>query len=154
MQTSTNHQICILIPICRIDIREDANNNKVIWCKNFQEVFAQLSIELPRLASAPDVSFSSVHFYLFVLVVQRVWSGFSCRFRTLILVLPETATVSFRTQSFCFPLIALSLSSFSTTLTPATLDHCSCYDFLMSGVKISKSKFLIYASLHHRFQFW
>ena len=44
--------------------------------------------------------------------------------------------------------------SFNTILSLVTLDHCTCFYFLVSGVKISQPKFLIYASLHHRLQFF
>ena len=33
-------------------------------------------------------------------------------------------------------------------------NHCSCFNSLISGVKVSQSEFLIYASLRHRFQFF
>ena len=93
-------------------------------------------------------SFSSTHFYLHVLVIQRVE-----RFARSSSSLPETTLVSSRTLSFCFPLIAFSLTSFNTTLTPAIRNHCSCLNSLIPGVKVSQSEFLIYASLHHRLQF-
>ena len=35
VQVGTCHRIHIPIQICRIDIREDANNHKVIWCTYF-----------------------------------------------------------------------------------------------------------------------
>ena len=79
-------------------------------------------------------------------------AGFAVGFCTLIPVVLETTLVSSRTLSFCFPLTANSLSSFNTTESLVTLDHCTCFDFLKSGVKISQSKFLICAFLHHRFQ--
>ena len=53
----------------------------------------------------------------------------------------------------CLPLIAFSLSSFNTTLTPAIRNNCFCFNSLTSGVKISQSEFLVNASPHHRFQF-
>ena len=84
----------------------------------------------------------------------RGWSGFWCQLCTLIPVVPETALVSSRTLSFYFPLIiAFSLSSFNTTLIPEIRNHRPCFNPLISGVEVSQSEFLIYASLHHRFQF-
>ena len=65
----------------------------------------------------------------------------------------ETTLVSSPTLSFCYPLIAFSLSSFNTTLTLATGNHSPCFDSVISGVKVSQSEFLIYTSFHHRFQF-
>ena len=64
--------------------------------------------------------------------------------------MPETTLVSSRTLSFWFPLIAFSWSSFNTTLTPAIRDHCSSFNSLISGVKVSQSEFQIYTFLHHR----
>ena len=45
----------------------------------------------------------------------------------------ETSIVSFRTLSFCFPLIAFSKSSRNSTLIPAILDDFSLFDPLISG---------------------
>ena len=64
--------------------------------------------------------------------------------------MPETTLVSLRTLHFFSPLVTNTSSSFNATKSLSTLDHCSCFDFLTSGVKISQPKFLIYASLHHR----
>ena len=46
--------------------------------------------------------FFSTHFYLLVLVAQRMENGFWCPFCTLVTEVPETAVVSSRTLSFCF----------------------------------------------------
>ena len=40
-----------------------------------------------------------------------------------------------------FPLVTGTLSSFNATQALSPLDHCSCFDFPVSGVKVSKSKF-------------
>ena len=98
-----------------IVIREDANRHKVIWCKYlFQVVFARLSIELPRLASALTFLFprrtSTSWCWWF-----RCWSGFWCRFCTLVSLMPETALSSQTLPFFAFPLPANSLSSFNAT---------------------------------------
>ena len=82
-----------------------------IWCKYLSRSFCTVSFELPRWTPASEVLFSSTHFHVFVLVAQRME-----QFLVLILhVVPETASVSSRTVSFCFPWIANSLSSFNTT---------------------------------------
>ena len=66
--------------------------------------------------------------------------------------MPETTLVSLRTLYFFFPLITSTFSSVNATQSPVTLEHCTCFDFLMSGVKISQSKFLICTTFHHCFQ--
>ena len=87
---------------------------RLFSANTFQEVFVRLSIELPRWTPASEVlvprqTSTSLCWWL------RGWSCFSCRFCTLILVVPETLLVSSRTLPFCFPWIANSLSSFNTT---------------------------------------
>ena len=62
---------------------------------------------------------------------------FRCRFCTLITVVPEIASVSSRILSFCFPLIAFSLSSFNTTHSLSILDHCSCFNFPVPRIVVS-----------------
>ena len=66
--------------------------------------------------------------------------------------MPETAVVSLRTLPFVSPLVTSTFPSFSATYSLSILDHGSCFDSPMSGVRVSQSKFLIYASLHHRLQ--
>ena len=83
----------------------------------------------------------------------RGCSDFWCRLCALVFIVPDTTPVSSRTLSFCFPLIEFSSSSFNATLTHAIRNHCSCFNSLISVVKISQSEFLIYISLHHRLQF-
>ena len=119
----------------------------------FQEVFTRRSIGFLRLASASGISFSR---HTSTSCFWRLWLrgrfGFRRRFRTIVTLMPETALVSLRTLAFFFPVVTNTFSSFNTTQSPVTLDHCSCVDFLMSGVKISQSKFLIYTSSHHCLQ--
>ena len=46
------------------------------------------------------------------------------------------------------------LSSFFqyNAIPPATRDHCTCFNSLISGVKVWQSEFLNFSSLHHNFQ--
>ena len=136
-KTSTCCRLYNPILTFKTNIREDANSRSR----------ARLSIGLPRRVLFPRCTSTSLCWWF------KAWSGFWCRFCTLIFIVLETTCVSSRTLSFCFPLIAFSLSSFNTTSTPAIRNHCSCFNSLISGVKVSQSEFLIYASLHRRFQF-
>ena len=73
---STLRRIYTPIQTDRIDMREDANSHKVS-ASTFQEVFARLSVGLPRLASASEAPFSrrtstSWRWWL------RGWSSFWC----------------------------------------------------------------------------
>ena len=81
--------------------------------------------------------------------VAAVCSGF---FRTILGFVAETATVSLRTLAFFFPLVTGTCSSFNASQSLSILDHCSCFNFPVSGVKFSQSKFLIFSPLHHGFQ--
>ena len=109
---------------------------KHIWCSCFQGCSARLSSAFPRWTPASEVLFPRG-----TSTSSRWWfrgsSGFWCRPCTLIFIVPETAIVSSQTRSICFPLIAFSLSSFTTSLTPAIRNHYSCFNSLFSGVKIS-----------------
>ena len=53
---------------------------------------------------------------------------------------------------FFFPLVTNTFSSFNATQSLSILDHCSCFNFPVSGVKVSESKFVICTPLHHGFQ--
>ena len=87
----------------------------------FEEVFTRLSIEL--LLPLAFLFLDSLLPRVFLWL--RGWYGFRCRLCTVVTLMLET--------------------------TLATSNHCTLFDFLMSGVKISQSKFLIYTSLHHGF---
>ena len=69
-ETSTLRRIYNPIQTHRIGIREDANTHTAT-ASTFQEVFARLSIELPRLAIASDVSLFVTQFCLLVLVAAQ-----------------------------------------------------------------------------------
>ena len=72
-------------------------------------------------------SFFSMYFYhLWFRGRSKLWH----RFCTIIFIVPETTTISFPTLPLCFPLPAFSFSSFSTSLIPATLNHCSFFSIL------------------------
>ena len=82
----------------------------------FQEVFTRLSIELPRLVSTSDVSFSRrTSTSCFGSWWLRGWLGFWCRFCTIITRMPETTWASLRTVPFFSPLVTNTFSSFSAT---------------------------------------
>ena len=66
--------------------------------------------------------------------------------------MPENTLVSLRTLLFFLSTGNKYLFLFQHHLIPVTLDQYTCFDFLMSGVKISQPKFLIYTSFGHRFQ--
>ena len=82
------------------------------------------------------------------------WNGFWARFCVLIFYAPATAVVSSRTLSFCFASIAFSLSSFNTALTPAIRNHCTCFNSLISGVKVSNLSFWSVLIFSIVFTFW
>ena len=72
---------------------------KWFGASTFQEVFARLSIGLPRRTPASEAPFSrrtSTSWCWWL----RSWSGFRCRFCTFMTVVPETALVSLRTLAF------------------------------------------------------
>ena len=119
----------------------NGGSDKVIWCKYLS---SNLSLHGCR-ANFPDGLRPPRFLFLDALLPLCVGGSD-------IFILPETTLVSSPTLSFCFPLTAFSLSSFSTTLTPAIRNHCACFNSLISGVKVSQSGFMIYASLHHRLQ--
>ena len=73
--------------------------------------------------------------------------------RTIVTLMPETALVSFRTLAFFFPLVTNTFSSFNVTHSLSILDHCSCFNSPVSGVKDSQSMFLIHTSLRLPLQF-
>ena len=61
-------------------------------------------------------------------------SGFCARSLGL---MPETASVSLRTLAFFFPLVTGTFSSFNNTHSLSVLDHCSCFNSSVPGVKVS-----------------
>ena len=56
------------------------------------------------------------------------------------------------TDLFFLPLVTDTFSSFNAWQSLSTLYHCSWFNFPMPGVKVSKSKFLIYTPINHGFQ--
>ena len=81
------------------------------------------------------------------------WYCFRCRFLcTLITVVPETTLVSLRSLPVLFPRVTNTFSSFNTTKSLVTLDHCTCFDFSCLASKFRNRSFWIYTSLDHRFQ--
>ena len=80
-------------------------------------------------------------------------SGRLCFLSTLIIVVPETASISFWALSFCFPLIAISLFSFSADIRPLlSLNQYSSFDPFISDFEVSRSDHLIYVSPYHGLQ--
>ena len=141
VQTSTYYRIYIPIRIHRLDIREDANNHKVIGCKCLSGNLCTAVERTSRrwiLASEvlfPRCTSTSLCWWF------RRWSGFWCRLCTLLFIVQETTLVSSRTLSFCCPLIAFSLSSFNTD--PLRFVTSAMLNSVISGVKVSKSEFLM-----------
>ena len=92
---------------------------------------------------------SSTHFDLVTLIAQKVW-----RLWVLVFVhdlgsrdgncigLPSDSGLFLSTGN-------MYLSTFNATQSLSILDHCSCFIFPVSGVKISQSKFPICTPLHH-----
>ena len=117
----------------------------ILSASTFQEVFKRRSIEFLRLASASGISFFSTHFYLVFLKIaaQRV-------VRLPVSVLHDRYS---HAGNYIGLPSNIALFLLSTPLkSPATPDNCTCFDFLMSGIKISLTKFLIYISFDHGFQ--
>ena len=56
---------------------------------------------------------------------------------TIVTLMPKTALVSFRTLVFFFPLVTGTFSSFNATFPLAIIDHCSCSNSPVPGVKVS-----------------
>ena len=76
-----------------------------------------------------------------------LWSGFLC---TIVTLMPETASFSFRTLAFLFPLATDTFSSFNATHSLLILDHSSCFNSPVSGVKISHHC-LQFSIIRHRY---
>ena len=119
----------------------------------FQEIFTLLSIELPRLASASDVSFSRRSLpHVLKLVAQRVTWLFGVGFARSWLSCRKLYWSPFEHWPCSFHWTN-TFSSFDATQSLSILDRCSWLDSPMPGVKVSSSKFLIYTPHHHRLQF-
>ena len=71
-----------------------------------------------------------------------------CRFCTLIHIVSETATVSFRTLSVGFPLPTISKNFLFTLFCPLILDHGACFKISISDLKILHSQILLDTSFH------
>ena len=147
------HRIYILILFYKIDTQEDAKKSQDgLVHLPFDVISARLSRQLPRWTPASETLSYRCTSTIFFCHWFRGRSGLWHRFWTLIFIVPETTIISFRTLPLCFPLPAFSWFSFNTTLIPAILCHCSFFNPLISGLKVSWSEFLIYASHHHCFQ--
>ena len=57
-----------------------------------------------------------------------------------------------RTLAFLFALVTGTFASFNATHSLSILDHCSCSNSPVRGVKVSQSVFLICTPLHHCLQ--
>ena len=152
-ETDTRLLLCIPIQFYRIDIREDANTHKVILYKYLSnrictvvEEFCQSDFCLWRFC------FSTCFYLVSLNLAQRV-----VRLSVSVLVhdhhshagnctgLPSNTGLFLSTGN-------TYLFLFQRQLSLSTLDHSSCFDFPVSGVKVSQSEFLIYTSFHHRLQ--
>ena len=112
----------------------------------FKVISARFLIFPSWTATAPE-GFSFRRTFSVILCL-RSWSriGQSCLISTLDVVVAETASISCWPLSFCFPLIANSFSSFNATWSspvflstmtfPFWSDQYSCFNSLISGLKI------------------
>ena len=92
---------------------------------SFEVILARQSSHFPTCASASRTSGSPCVFH--ILLRRRSRRGIrQCRFCTLILIVPETAIVSFRTLPVSLPLPTISKNSLSTLFWPFILDHGAC----------------------------
>ena len=111
-----------------------------IGASSFEVGLARQSSHSPTWASASRTSGSRCIFH--ILPHGRSWRRVRlCRFCTLIQVVLETATVSFRTLPVGFPLPTISQTSLFTLFCPLILDHGACLKISISGLKILHSKF-------------
>ena len=112
-------------------------------CKHLPNSICTVSKNDTRITFALNTSFprptsTSCHWWLRRYGGIVVW--FLCRIVTL---MPATALVSFQTLAFFFPLVTGAYSSFNAIQFHSILDHYSCFNSPVSGVKVSLSKFLI-----------
>ena len=137
VQTSTSRRLCNPIQTQKLTSGRMSLVTRYFGASTFQEVFARLSVGLPRRTPVSVAAFfrrTSTSWCWWL----RGWSGFWCRLRTIVTLVPETALVSYRALSFCFPLKAFSSSSFNTTLTLqfVTTAPVSILSFLASKLRI------------------
>ena len=118
----------------------------------FQEVFARLSMGLPRRTAASEDPFSRHTSTSLCWWAQRVdrfsvliLNAHHCRDGNYICLLSSTALLLTIDSKLLVP--------FQYNFTPCDSLPLHCFNSVISGVKISLSKSVIYASLHHRFQF-
>ena len=130
-EISTLRRIHNPIQTKRIDIREDANTHKVIWCK--LKFLHGCGLDFPDWL-LPLSSFFSAHLVLVAQRVERlsvsVLHDHYSHAGNYIGLLSNTALLlSTDSKLLC------TLSTPPKSLT--ILDHCSCLDSLASGVNIS-----------------
>ena len=92
-ETSTPRRTCNPILTFKLTFGRMPTVTRLFSANTFREVFALLSVGLPRLASASVASFprrtcASWCWWL------KWWRGFQCRFCTNVTLVPETALVS------------------------------------------------------------
>ena len=137
-----------------LTLGEDANIHKVVACKYLSNDICTGVEEwkpwllLPRIllffdTLRPRVMEGSEG-------VAALWSGFWARSWVSWRKLHWSPL---RTMAYFFPLVTDTLSSFNATHSLSILDHCSCFNSPVSGVKVSQSEFLIKTPLHHCLQF-
>ena len=115
----------------------------------FEVLPARQSRWLPRrTATSENPSSRNLFSGLFPSAAQRTRVDIGVVFYTLALIVSETTAVFFRTLSFCLPSPAFSWTSLNATLTPAIIDHCSCFNSPIPGFEISWPEFLINISFH------
>ena len=136
-QTRTFLRICIPILFCRIDVREDANNHKMVsctylWC-NLCAVVEQTS----QMDFGLWDSFFSICFYHPLLsVVQRderiLVSILHAYFRRA-----GNCTYLLLNRVLCLSIDSILLVLFHHLVDPAICNQCPCFDRLISGIKFS-----------------
>ena len=118
--------------------RGGASIHKAIACKYFSNRICTVVEEWQRGYFCLGYIFSSTHFDLVTSRARKVLAALCSGFlRAIVTLMPETALVSFRTLAFFFPLVTNAFSSFNATHSLSILDHCSCLNSPVSGVKVS-----------------
>ena len=138
--TNTYLRLYIPFQFCRIDTREDANIHKKIACKYPSNSICTVVGEWHHGSFCLGYFLSSTH-----LTSSEGWLG-RCGgsvfwfLGTIVTIMLETASVSLRTLAFFFPLLTDTFSSFNATCFLSILEHCSCFNSPVPGVKVSNNR--------------
>ena len=135
---STQRRTHIPISFHRTDNGRIANTHKTIWCKHLSRSIYTAVDWTSWNGFCLWHSFSRhTSTSCFWRLWLRGWCGFWCRLCTIVTLMPETTMVSLRTLSNFFPLVTGTFSSFNVTFLLSILDHCSCFNSQVPGVKVS-----------------